>query len=328
MFIPKIIKKIISFPYQLVHSFRRVLYDLKIIKRKKLDAFVISIGNISFGGTGKTPFTISLAEKLLDAGLSVGILTRGYGSKKKPNYPVVLSTSLKPLDEGLVVDEIGDEAFLIYQSLKDKGVLVSVDPNRYRAGLYSLKLEKIDVFILDDGLQHLALHRDLDILIKNSRESGFYREFPTVERRVDYVFYTKVSPDFKNEHPDKNTIQYKIKLRKEADFNRGFYVFTAIGDPNSFFELIKSHLVGLSENSKPIKEMRFKSFRDHHYLSQAEVRELLSSGMNLVCTAKDFVKIPPMYEDLVNPVDLLLDIDSSVMEDIVGRVKYARTNIS
>jgi tetraacyldisaccharide 4'-kinase len=326
MYIPKIIRLLISFPYQLVHSLRRYFYDLGIFKKNKLDAFVISIGNLSFGGTGKTPFTIVLAEKLLAKGLKVAILTRGYHSKKKPKYPVLLSKELESCYAE--VEEIGDEAFLIFETLKDQGIVLAVDPNRYRAASFVQSLTKIDVFLLDDGMQHLGLSKDLEILIKNLKETGFYREFPCVERRVDYIFYSKVNPEWISKNPDSLAIKYKINLRKEIDLTKGFYIFTAIGDPNSFFEQIKTHLDSLSNYPKPNFCMRFKAFSDHHYLSQEEVTRLLSSGMNLICTAKDYVKIPRKYQDLVNPVDLTLDIDSRVMDDIVGRVIYARTHVS
>lgn len=328
-----LLKFIISIPYQLIHAFRELLYKLGLFKSKKLDAYVISIGNMSFGGTGKTPFTIELAKHLVqNTNLKIGILTRGYKAKRdfKTQGPVILST--KDSNENISVDDIGDEAYLMWQQLKelDSELFMVISPKRYEAGLEALEKHDIDVFILDDGMQHLQLHRDLEILLKNLNEKGYYREFPLfAEGKADYTFYTKVNSDWIEDNPTVASVEYSISLVRDLDPEKGVLAFSGLGDSPSYFELFYDFLQKTPGGEKLLKTRGFatKAYPDHHDFIADDVRELLSTGMNLVCTLKDYVKIPEDYRNQVIPVKLSVGIRPTIiLDEIRGKVIDGTTN--
>jgi len=153
--------KILLFPFFLIYKsilfFRNVFYDFKILRPKKLSKDVISIGNITVGGTGKTPFTIGLVSLLKNIGFdSPAILSRGYKREDEKKFLEVTK------DSNFL--EVGDEPLLIKTAIDDKGK-VFVGSNRYKAGQEALKTTDIDIFILDDGFQHRQLFRDIDIVL-------------------------------------------------------------------------------------------------------------------------------------------------------------------
>lgn len=283
------LKAILSFPYQLVHAARSL-----VTKRKKLPRKVISVGNLSFGGTGKTPVTIAIAKYLRETGLKVCVLTRGYKSKAKTS-PLIVSS----LDEALPsVEETGDEALEMLEAFREAGldITVSIDPNRHRAGIETLKQKEIDVFILDDGRQHIALERDIDIILKNQNESGFYREFPWNESQADFLIHTKVDDDWLSQNKDKYSASFNLSLTKNLNYENGIGVFTAIADPSSLEKMIKE-LIKKDTNNKVNTELKIISFSDHHSFSIDEVTQALSVGITLITTKKDLVKIPKALRD-------------------------------
>ena len=182
-------KKIISSPYQVIHALHKILYQNGLLKAKELPVPVISIGNIYFGGTGKTPFTIYLAEKLSELfNKKVCILTRAYKSKiPKSSLPIIInSNNIKPfLDseyvQGVKETEhvfIGDEATLMLKLIqKNPQISMAIDSNRYTAAEKAIQQDNPNLFILDDAQQHLKLEKDFKIILININESGYYREF-------------------------------------------------------------------------------------------------------------------------------------------------------
>ncbi len=283
------LKSFISFPYQLAHALRCSLYDLKILKKKRLPAYVISIGNLSFGGTGKTPITIALAKYLAKQGLQVAVLTRGYKSKAK-KYPIIVNA-------GSTVNDIGDEAMEMFIEFADTNITLVVDPNRYRGGMAAYKQQKIDVFILDDGLQHIQLARDLEIILKNVNESGFYREFPWAEAKADHLIYTKVSDEWIRNNPGKKYAKFNLSLTKKLHPKTKLGVFTAVADPNTLVKNIQEHLEGQGYSKEELRSIERRFYADHHSFSLGEVKEVVALGINIICTRKDFVKIPQEYRD-------------------------------
>ncbi|MBT3664106.1 tetraacyldisaccharide 4'-kinase, partial [bacterium] len=160
--------KIIAFPlsilYGLVSTMRNYLYDANIIKPKHLVCKVISVGNITTGGSGKTPAVEFLAHYLKSIGKNVGIISRGYGRVSK-DVVVVTDGITKPLTWG----KYGDEAFLLSNKLDDIPIIVG--RSKYQAGLKMVNNFNIDVIIVDDGFQHRSLYRDLDIVLINSKDT-------------------------------------------------------------------------------------------------------------------------------------------------------------
>src|ERR1700759_4436580 len=166
--------------YGFAASTRAKLYARGTFPQKRLKAAVISVGNLSVGGTGKTPFVIWLAEKLLSQGRRVAILSRGYRG--------TAGTS--------------DEVELMRSRLQDR-VLFGVGPDRYAQGHQLESQHQIDVFVLDDGFQHLQLARDFDLVLldlstdlqqQSLLPGGLLREPPSALRRANAVVLTRVGP--------------------------------------------------------------------------------------------------------------------------------------
>src|SRR5689334_2919126 len=138
---------------------RNALYSRRILPTRRLAGAVVSIGNLSVGGSGKTPFTIALGELLKARNIKFDILSRGYGRKTKGVLDVDPSGSSQ---------EFGDEPLLIARKLK---VPVIVGEDRYQAGLAAEAKYGTNFHLLDDGFQHRALHRDFDIVLVTPDDS-------------------------------------------------------------------------------------------------------------------------------------------------------------
>ncbi|MBI5875188.1 MAG: tetraacyldisaccharide 4'-kinase [Deltaproteobacteria bacterium] len=156
---------LLSLLYGIGVRFRFFLYRVGLFKVRRLGCKVISIGNITVGGSGKTPMTIFLAEKLKEKGKKVVILSRGYKGKIKDIGVVSDGNNII-----LSPEDAGDEPYLMAAKLKTIPVIVGRD--RYMTGLYAIERFKPDVIILDDGFQHIRLYRDMDIVLIDLRK-GF-----------------------------------------------------------------------------------------------------------------------------------------------------------
>src|SRR5215467_3408584 len=173
----------LSLLYERIVRLRTRLYEKGWLKSKRLNTTVISVGNLTVGGTGKTPMVLWLAEKFISEGKSVAILSRGYHGSG--------GTS--------------DEVELLKHRLGDR-VLFGVGKDRFRAGAALASRKPIDIFLLDDGFQHLQLRRDLNILMLDGSvklkdewllPAGFLREPISACRRADILIVTR-----KTERPD------------------------------------------------------------------------------------------------------------------------------
>ncbi|OGW22644.1 MAG: tetraacyldisaccharide 4'-kinase, partial [Nitrospinae bacterium RIFCSPLOWO2_12_FULL_47_7] len=190
--------RLIAFFYGWVQIIRLWCYRLGIFPTRKLGCRVISIGNLTLGGTGKTPMTLWIAETLRDNGYKPAIISRGYGGLVTDGVHVVSDGQ-----QILLSPEVaGDESFMMAERLKNIPVLTSRD--RYTAGLYAIDRFDVDTVILDDGFQHLALHRDLNILLCDQKEplgngllfpAGHLREPVQAFDRADVICLTRCSGD-------------------------------------------------------------------------------------------------------------------------------------
>lgn len=181
--------------YSAVLRLRAVLYLVGALKIRKLPCKVVSVGNLTAGGTGKTPFVIYIAGLLAEMGLKAAVVTRGYGGSAEGTIMVVS-------DERRVLlgpSEAGDEAVLLARSLPGTPVVMGSD--RYRAGLKTRDRFGPDVIILDDGYQHMVLHRDLNILLLDAAHPfgngftlpmGYLREPKSAVKRADIAVLTRV----------------------------------------------------------------------------------------------------------------------------------------
>lgn len=163
----------ISVPYGWVIQCRNHLYDRGWLSQRRLPCRVVSIGNLTVGGTGKTPLTIAVTEALLAAGRRVAVLSRGY--RRRSRAPQVLVSDGQKILVG--PDEAGDEPFLIAQ--RCPGAIVAVGVDRYQLGRWVLAQHRLDCVVLDDGFQHRALARDVDLLLVDaSDQSGLHALVP------------------------------------------------------------------------------------------------------------------------------------------------------
>ncbi|MFN0088271.1 MAG: tetraacyldisaccharide 4'-kinase, partial [Blastocatellia bacterium] len=233
MFLPPIAQPIVYLParlYELGIRARIGLYRRGVFATRRLAAPVISVGNLTVGGTGKTPCVAFLARLLREEGLSVAILSRGY--KRASRGRVEVSDGREILCSPA---DAGDEPYLLARSCP--GARVIVDPNRYAAGRWLEERAPVSVFLLDDGFQHLRLGRDLNLLLWDGAESpaearmvpfGRLREPLGGFARADAVIVTRT-----DERTDRAAIQAAV-----ARYGRpGTPVFFAAHDVTSLVRL-------------------------------------------------------------------------------------------
>ena len=303
----KILLTPIAFVYQFIIFSRNKLFDINLFKIRFLSKPVISIGNLTIGGTAKTPFTIFISKHLKNKGVKVGILSRGYGRKSRGT--VVVSDGKKILNS---LDNSGDEPTLIAKKTND--IPIVVDNNRYRGGNHLISKYNPDIIILDDGFQHRSLKRDLNILLINSLDKkenhklipiGKLREPWKNYKRADILIKTKSNlienNDFLTKRINKTNKNIFIseshikisnvfteeKLTKINLSNKNIMTLSAIGDHKSFITAIKKTGCNL------IKAL---NFRDHYNFNQNLWNKIEYSIQKLniefiLTTEKDWVKI-------------------------------------
>jgi len=306
MGIPKKFRRLISIPYQILHECHKSLYRTGILKSKKLERPVISVGNLSFGGTGKTPFTMYLADKLSRSfNLKVCILSRAYKARiPKSLLPILIDTkNINEFTKSEYVHGtketnylfIGDEPTQILDLIKDNPLIsMAIDSDRYAAAKKSMEEINPDIFILDDAQQHLKIKKDLNIILLNTNERGYYREFSKNLREADCVIYSKVNNHWllQEENKDKVAISYTLKLEPEIDRDKNIRAFAGLADNRYFFKILEDTL----KSDYFQKEFKTLSFPDHHDYSIDEIEDLIQLNENLICTSKDLVKIPDEYK--------------------------------
>ena len=262
-----------------INRARRALYRRGVLKAKRLPKPVISVGNIAMGGAGKTPAVIAIARRLTERGIRVAVLTRGYGRSGAGGRV-----------EDLDAERFGDEPVLIRKSVRNVDVIVG--KNRYENGLSV----NCDVYILDDGFQHLQLHRDVDIVI-DVPNARWHREGRSALRDADFVIERRLRP-----------------AGLDALRGRRVFAFAGLADNEQFFAMLRDHGVELAGT---------RGFHDHARYSAADVdslrREAAAKGAEvLVTTEKDIVKISA--EDIV-AVGAEMEIDPAVLDAIEARVR-------
>lgn len=281
------------------------------IKRQSLPGFVVSIGNLTVGGTGKTPAACMLAEWALGEGYRVAILSRGYGGRYREKV-LEVSDGEKVL---VGPAQSGDEPYLLARKLQ--GVPVVISKKRYLAGLLAHKKFNTNFFILDDGFQHLALKRDMDLVLIDASSPfgnghllpwGTLREPIGQLKRADVFIITRSGLDsrkyrlleilkkgypskplFRGDHVPERIVFPSENRVCEPEFLSGKRVmgFAGIARP----EVFKETLIRLGTDL-----VFFKSFRDHYSFKSNEIQELLAKKerMNidyLLTTEKDWVRL-------------------------------------
>ena len=267
---------------------RDKLYRAGILPSLRLNHPVISVGNLTLGGTGKTPLVIALAEGLRDRGFRPVILSRGY---RRTSREVLAASSV-----GSQWEKVGDEPALMTQRLGNVSVVVGAD--RYRAGLFAERKELGDIFVLDDGFQHRRLQRDFDIVTVDPIEwaagemllpTGRWREPKSAIGRAHVACIQKVQgipvpqlpiPSFLVETKVDGIYKKDAPVPLETLKGRAVTAFAGIAKPERFFATLES--LGIH----PIRSLRF---RDHHRYSRRDIENL--GGEILITTEKDAVRL-------------------------------------
>jgi tetraacyldisaccharide 4'-kinase len=279
---------------------RNALYDRAIFKAHKLARPVVSIGNISVGGTGKTPFVITLGELLKQRGITFDILSRGYGRS---------STEIAVLDPNGSAAQFGDEPLLLARKLQ---VPVIVGADRYQAGLLAEKQFASKLHLLDDGFQHRRLHRDFDIVLLPAADStgtllpvGRLRESIAALRRADAV----VLPESLEPPLNVKRVWQVSKRLELSDPSGKLIAFCGIGRPKQFFD-------GLKAAGQPLAEEVI--FRDHHHYAQRDMDRLLAlkkqtGADGFLTTEKDAINLGAFTSQLqpLRIASLRMELESS-----------------
>lgn len=276
---------------------------------RRLPAPVVSVGNLAVGGTGKTPLVAHLAQEFQKRGVRVVILSRGYGGRAAG--ATCISDGTRVLARPPLA---GDEAFLLARELP--GVPVYTGPSRYEAGLLAWRRHQPDLFLLDDGLQHLALFRDLELILLDAGEplgngrllpAGPLRESPEVLELADFLVLTRFRPEkhqgvlarFSSQFPHKEILTAAIRPVALYRYPPGerlpltaltvlpALAFAGLARPEVFLETLAELGAVLTG---------WRGFPDHHPYTSGELGELLAAAQKsgaeaLLTTAKDWARL-------------------------------------
>ncbi|MHB1461404.1 MAG: tetraacyldisaccharide 4'-kinase [Armatimonadota bacterium] len=309
----KLIRLIAFWPLSLLYAGGLELYlAWRLPRRQRLSIPVVCIGNISCGGTGKTPAVISIARHFVERGIRVAILSRGHGGHITGDYAVV-SDGQSIL---LTPDQSGDEPYLIAQSLPEVPLLVGRD--RRITGQAAIDRFHPQMLLLDDGFQYYQLQRDLDIVLLNGADpfeggwplpAGNLREPPSHLRRADALVLTGSDGQQMSLKPVQRIDLPKFKGTRQASClrdthgasvavewlqGRNVSCFSGLGHPEQF----ENSLLRLGAVLKSCRRLN-----DHQAITTTQLRQLWleakASGCEaMICTQKDMVKLPAGCDDL------------------------------
>lgn len=314
--------KFCSVFYGLASEAKNFLYDKGVLKPKKVDAFVISVGNFTTGGVGKTPVVAELAKYFVEKNERVAIVSRGYGGKLDNSKVNVISDGINLYHKA---DMAGDEPYWLAVNLNMCAVLTC--SNRYKACLHAIRELGVTKIILDDGFQHRKLHRDIDIVLVDSEKmfgnenllpAGPLRENPDfkrvnklllVSKNIDHskaeklarimekkqgvnAFVSRVEPDY----------VYNIISGEHLEKGSEATALSAIGQPEQFYNFL--------ENDYKIKEKI--TFDDHHQYTIDDIKNIEG---NIITTEKDAVKLALLGQSNIYALKLktVFDVEKIVL---------------
>jgi len=313
--------------FQVIVKLRRWLYNVRLLRDKTLGVQVIAIGNLTVGGTGKTPVVEKFARELRDAGRNVAILSRGYRSKPAPLHRKFLNKILLREDQtpprivsdgkSLLLDSetAGDEPYMLASNLKD--VVVLVDKDRVKSGRYAIEKFGCDTLLLDDGFQYWHLRgRRHDVVLIDRQQPfgnehllprGTLREPPSHLARAHTIFITK---------SDGNTAELRERIAKLNStaaviecVHRPLYLEDVFTGERHVLEIVRGKKVAsLSGIAQPESfeqslgklggELVYsKRFADHHRFTQQEILNAINRSKKrqaelIITTQKDAVRFP------------------------------------
>ena len=316
----------LSLIYERIVQLRLWLYRKRVFRERALGCLVISIGNLTVGGTGKTPIVEKFARALQGGGRRVAILSRGYKSVPRPSKRGLLAR-LRNVNadpprvvsdgQSLLLDSLtaGDEPYMLAQNLKN--VVVLVDKDRVKSGLFAIERMNVDTLLLDDGLQYLHLKHRLDIVLIDRQAPfgndfllprGTLREPPRNLRRASYVFITKSTGESNDQ-----------LIKRIRRYNRTAEIIECAHQPLHLQNVTTGEIVSLGKLSGAfigsicgiaapdsfeggLKDLGArieiaKRYIDHHRYTEAELRSFISRCIRrdlemIVTTEKDAVRFP------------------------------------
>ncbi len=316
--------------YRMVMQIRNYLYDKRVIRNRALGCLVVSIGNVSCGGTGKTPVVEVFARTLSAQGRKVAILSRGYRSKKLPfltrvglrlrNQKIELPPKIVSDGKNLLMESefAGDEPYMLASNLHD--VAVVVDKDRVKSGVYAIDNFGTDVIILDDGFQYLKLRPHINIVLVDSTDPfgnghvlprGILREPIKNIRRADYIFLTKSDGSHKLRHL-KNFLRHHTRRAEIIECcHKPKHLVNLIDRTQKGLDYLKNvNVAALSAIARPASFEKFLEdfganlvfkdhYADHHRYTGQEVLDFISQAKEagaemIVTTEKDAVRFPKL----------------------------------
>jgi tetraacyldisaccharide 4'-kinase len=300
--------------YGAATALRNILFDRGVLSSRRLRQPVVSVGNLSVGGSGKTPFVIALGELLKARGVRFDVLSRGYGRKTR---------GVLVVETGGTASDFGDEPLLIARRL---GVPVIVGESRYAAGWLAEQKFQPQLHILDDGFQHRSLARDFDIVLMTERDfedrmlpSGRLREPLSSLARADAVV---LPAGLAVDHP---ALRQKPIWRIERELvlpnpPSAPVVFCGIARPKQFFAQVRA--AGVTPAAEVV-------FRDHHAYDLDDIRSLIGTRRDrqaggFLTTEKDAVNLAPNQHHLkplvVAELSLTIEYPADVVDAILARI--------
>jgi tetraacyldisaccharide 4'-kinase len=318
--------------YGATAALRNTLFDRGVLTSRRLKQPVVSVGNLSAGGTGKTPFVIALGELLQARGIPFDVLSRGYGRKTR---------GVRVVDPDGNAADFGDEPLLIARRL---GVPVIVGESRYEAGRVAERKFQPQLHILDDGFQHRSLARDFDIVLMTERDfddrllpSGRLREPLSSLARADAIVLPMglAADDPSSRRDAASRVSLAVFQQKPIwriarslvfpNMPSAPVVFCGIARPEQFFAQVRA--AGIAPAAEVI-------FRDHHAYDIRDIERLLAMGGKLgaggyLTTEKDAVNLEALQERLaplaVASLKLTLDDPADAVDAILARITNRKT---
>ncbi len=308
----------LSLPYEVVARLHARAYRSGFFPQRKLDAFVISVGNLTVGGTGKTPMVLWIAERLVTEGKPAGILTRGYRGETVPSNALALvdDGGLDTAGDDSTSDDSSSDEVQLLKSRLGNSVAFGVGPDRFANGA-NLVVRGVKYFVLDDGFQHRRLARDVDVVLIDATNpfggghllpAGRLREPRSALARAGIIVITRGdhSPAVEAAIRQDSTAPifyartqlesvHRLEDRSAADLanlrSQKLFAFCGIGNPRAFLDDLRHwgfQFVG------------HKSFPDHHRYTPADAFAIESEARNsgataLICTEKDLFNLQDVH---------------------------------
>ena len=299
---------------------KNYLYDTEKLKPKRVNAFVISVGNLTTGGVGKTPVVAEIAKYLKSKNKKVAIVSRGYGGKLSNKNINVISDGEKIYYGAKLA---GDEPYWL---AKMTGCVVITSKNRYEASKFAVENFGINYIILDDGFQHRKLHRDLDIILVDSVKkfgnehllpAGPLRENVKSVKRADKIIVVSKNTEHSEAEDyvlnlkkiyDKDVylckiepdIVYNISTGEKLGEKSKITAVCAIGQPEQFYNFLKNYELDATV-----------TFDDHHIYVEDDLKNIKGC---IVTTEKDAVKMKSFGLDNIFALRLKCDVE---IEEII-----------